>query len=395
MPKLLNVLLVGRSKASLQNLCKQFAARDDCVVHVRVINNGHIDPLHQLKTDPDIVFVRLSEQHWRQELDALEQRSSSGGPEIVIVGEPDNGTAMRLAMRAGARDYLSDPADDADLDETMKRISRDLHGSRTEQAVISAFINTGGGAGGSFLACNVAHIMAAVSNLRVTLIDLDLTFGNLVQYFDLETRRDLREALEEVDHLDSVALDAYTVKHQSGLRILSALEGQAQLFADAPSDGFYSLLDLLSAQCDQIILDLPRQIDALSAVALERAEHIILVVQQSLSHIRSASRLLNILRMELGVPEERVIVVVNRFQKSAAVTLVDIEQTLKRKKLIAIPNDYQNVIESINAGIPMYEHAKSSGITAALMSLETALGGYSQDVTKGRFARTVANILGT
>ena len=395
MPKLLSVLLVGRSKASLQNLCKQFAARNDCVVHVRVINNGHIDPLHQLKTDPDIVFVRLSEQHWRQELDALEQRSSSGGPEIVIVGEPDNPAAIRLAMRAGARDYLSDPADDAELDETMKRISRDLNASQTEHAVISAFINAGGGAGGSFLACNVAHIMAAVSNLRVTLIDLDLAFGNLGQYFDLETQRDLREALEEVDHLDSVALDAYTVKHQSGLRILSALEGQAQLFADVPSDGFYSLLDLLSAQCDQIILDLPRQIDALSAVALERAEHIILVVQQSLSHIRSASRLLNILRMELGVPEERVIVVVNRFQKSAAVTQVDIEQTLKHKKLIAIPNDYKNVIDSINAGIPMYEHAKGSGITAALMSLETALGGYSQDVTKGRFARTVANILGT
>ena len=74
---------------------------------------------------------------------------------------------------------------------------------------------------------------------------------------------------------------------------------------------------------------------------------------------------------------------------------VDVEETLKRKKLIVIPNDYQNVIDSINAGIPMYEHSKGSGITGALMSLETTLGGYSQDVTKGRFARTVAGILGT
>ncbi len=393
MPKMLNVLLVGRSKASLQNLCEQFAERTDCVVHVRVINNGHIDPLHQLKTDPDIVFVRLSEQHWRQELDALEQRSSSGSPELVIVGDPNNGTLVRQAMRAGARDYLGEPVDGAELNETMKRITRDLYGSRGEQAAISAFINAGGGAGGSFLACNVAHIMATVSNLRVTLIDLDLMFGNLVQYFDLETQRDLREALEEADHLDSIALDTYTVKHQSGLRILSALEGQTHLFADTSSDGFYSLLDLLSAQCDRIIVDLPRQIDVLSAVALEKAEHIILVIQQSLIHVRSASRLLNILRLELGIPDERVIVVVNRFQKSAAVTQVDVEQTLKRKELIVIPNDYQNVIDSINAGIPMYEHSKGSGITAALMSLETTLGGYSQDVTKGRFARTVASIL--
>ena len=395
MPKMLSVLLVGRSKASLQNLSKQFNERTDCVVEVRAINNGHIDPLHQLKTDPDIVFVRLSEQHWRQELDALEQRSSSGGPEIVIVGEPNNGTAIRQAMRAGARDYLSDPLDDAELDETMKRITRDLYGSRSAQAAISAFINAGGGAGGSFLACNVAHIMAAASNLRVTLIDLDLMFGNVAQYFDLETKRDLRQALEEVDHLDSIALDAYTVKHRSGLRILSAVDGSSGLFTDAPSDGFYSLLELLSGQCDQIIVDLPRHIDVLSAVALEKAEHIILVIQQSLSHVRSASRLLNILRLELGIPEERVIVVVNRFQKSAAVTQVDVEQTLNRKELIVIPNDYQNVIDSINAGIPMYEHSKGSRIATALMLLETRLGGYSQDVTQGRFARTVASILGT
>ncbi len=395
MPKMLSVLLVGRSKASLQNLSKQFNERTDCVVEVRAINNGHIDPLHQLKTDPDIVFVRLSEQHWEQELDALEQRSSSGGPEIVIVGEPNNGTAIRQAMRAGARDYLSDPLDDAELDETMKRITRDLYGSRSAQAAISAFINAGGGAGGSFLACNVAHIMAAASNLRVTLIDLDLMFGNVAQYFDLETKRDLRQALEEVDHLDSIALDAYTVKHRSGLRILSAVDGSSGLFTDAPSDGFYSLLELLSGQCDQIIVDLPRHIDVLSAVALEKAEHIILVIQQSLSHVRSASRLLNVLRLELGIPEERVIVVVNRFQKSAAVTKIDVEQTLNRKELIVIPNDYQNVIDSINAGIPMYEHSKGSRIATALMLLETRLGGYSQDVTQGRFARTVASILGT
>jgi pilus assembly protein CpaE len=392
---MLSVLLVGRSKASLQNLSKQFNERTDCVVEVRAINNGHIDPLHQLKTDPDIVFVRLSKQHWRQELDALEQRSSSEGPEIVIVGEPNNGTAIRQAMRAGAKDYLSYPVDDAELDETMKRITRDLYGSRSAQAAISAFINGGGGAGGSFLACNVAHIMAAASNLRVTLIDLDLMFGNVAQYFDLETKRDLRQALEEVDHLDSIALDAYTVKHRSGLRILSAVDGSTGLFTDAPSDGLYSLLELLSGQCDQIIVDLPRHIDVLSAVALEKAENIILVIQQSLSHVRSASRLLNILRLELGIPEERIIVVVNRFQKSAAVTQVDVEQTLNRKELIVIPNDYQNVIDSINAGIPMYEHSKGSRIATALMSLETRLGGYSQDVTQGRFARTVASILGT
>lgn len=395
MPNMLNVLVVGRTKSSLQSLCEQLEARTDCSVGMRVITNGHIDPLHQLKTDPDIVFVRLSEQHWAQELDAMGQRSSGGGPAIIIVGKTDNGTAMRQAMRIGARDYLSDPPDDAELNETMQRIARELYDSRSEQAVTSAFINAGGGAGGSFLASNVAHIMASVSNLRVTLIDLDLTFGNSVQYFDLETRRDLREALEEADHLDSIALDAYMVKHHSGLQILSAIEGHTQLFAEAPSDGFDTLLDVLSAQCDHIVMDVPRQIDALSAVALERAEHIIVVIQQSLSHVRNASCLLNIFKSELGIPDERIIVVVNRFQTSAAVTAVDVEETLKCKKIILIPNDYRNVIDTINAGVPIYERHGASGITDALMLLETELGGHSQKVAKSRFARTIASILRT
>lgn len=395
MPNMLNVLVVGRTKSSLQSLCEQLEARTDCSVRMRIITNGHIDPLHQLKTDPDIVFLRLSEQHWAQELDALGQRSSGGGPAIIIVGKTDNGTAMRQAMRIGARDYLSDPPDDAELNETMQRIARELYGSRSKQAVTSAFINAGGGAGGSFLASNVAHIMASVSNLRVTLIDLDLTFGNSVQYFNLETRRDLREALEEADHLDSIALDAYMVKHHSGLQILSAIEDHTQLFAEASSDGFDSLLDVLSAQCDHIVMDVPRQIDALSAVALERAEHIIVVIQQSLSHVRNASCLLNILKLELGIPDERIIVVVNRFQASAAVTAVDVEETLNRKKIILIPNDYRNVIDTINAGVPIYERHGATGITDALMLLETELGGHSQKVAKSRFARTVASILRT
>ena len=89
-----------------------------------------------------------------------------------------------------------------------------------------------------------------------------------------------------------------------------------------------ALLDLARTSYDWTVVDLPRHIDHLTGVTLEKADRIYLVLQQSVGHLKDAARLWRILRDDLGVQAGRIEVVVNRYEKSAPVSTRDIVEAL-------------------------------------------------------------------
>jgi pilus assembly protein CpaE len=103
----------------------------------------------------------------------------------------------------------------------------------------------------------------------------------------------------------------------------------------------------------------------------------VLVVQQSLPHIQDATRLRQLMRDQLGVPTERVVIVVNRYSKGGEIQLNDIEKALPGSAVMTVPNQYKTVSESINLGVPMYEHAPKSTVTRALIELQSRVIGLS------------------
>jgi MinD-like ATPase involved in chromosome partitioning or flagellar assembly len=60
-----------------------------------------------------------------------------------------------------------------------------------------------------------------------------------------------------------------------------------------------------------------------------------------------------------------------------------------------LPNQYRDVSESINVGVPMLDHRRGSPVTKALMQLEARLaGGSRDDVPRGAISRVFANLIG-
>jgi len=118
----------------------------------------------------------------------------------------------------------------------------------------------------------------------------------------------------------------------------------------------------------------------------------VLVVQQTLSHMRDAARMLQLFSAH-GVRKECVLVVVNRCEKDAAIDLNDIKRALHGAEVVVVPSDYKLVAESINLGVPMYEHARTSAVTKALVALETELGGSSAKTEKGFIGKALSNLL--
>jgi pilus assembly protein CpaE len=130
-----------------------------------------------------------------------------------------------------------------------------------------------------------------------------------------------------------------------------------------------------------VVIDLPNHIDALSAAALERADTVVVVLQQTVPSLHNAVRMFDLLTRGLGVPLTHIEVVVNRYRKNAAVEIPDVRQALQGKEPTCVPNDYAAVTESIDMGVPIYDGARRSATTKALLKLEHALGGHVASVS--------------
>lgn len=281
-----------------------------------------------------------------------------------------------MAIHAGAKDFISPPLTTTELIESIRRLRAEM-GSLNKKGGLISVINAKGGCGATFIASNVAHMMSAISKLNVVLLDLDLQFGTLCHYLNMEPQRGLMEAIQHIEDMDEVALHAYLLKHESGLKILETNPQGVSLAEDIPDKKLRTLVDLLLSCHDEVIVDLPRQIDMLTSTVLERSDKIMVVLQQDITAIRDATRLIKILRSELGISDEKIQVVVNRYSKNSSITLADIEKALKTKDVQLIPNDFINAHECVDAGIPLYEHNKKAPSTRAIMALETSLGGRS------------------
>jgi pilus assembly protein CpaE len=357
----------------------------DLAIETHVIDSRQRDPLHGVAALPDLLLLRVGASSVHS-LEALAAYPPAERPPLIVIGDVNHPGCMRAAMRAGARDFLMEPVAREELLASITRIAAEHKPARTNgHCRTTAFINAKGGSGATFLACNIAHLFAGVSNMQTALLDLDLQFGALPRYLDIQPKRSLLEALDVADDLDGTAIDAYLTKHESGLAVLAGLRDTAMLQQELMTDRFEAVLALLAGNFEQLVIDVPRHIEPFGAIALERADQIVLVMQQSVPSLHDAARMYDVLTRNLAIHGERISIVVNRYHRAASVELGDIEQSFGDKTLICIPNDFRAVTESINIGVPIYQYARRSSVTKALMRLEKQLGGKAADVAKSFF----------
>lgn len=388
----LNTLLVSRHKEVLDRL-EQILRAADFAPRRQLNSNGHVDPLHGVDALPDLVVLHLSHL-WREELEALAARPPERRPALIIVGSAIDMNVMRLAMQAGARDLLPIPLVNADLLEAIRRTHDERRRpTQSKSGAISVFMNAKGGCGATLLACNVAHVLAAESKKRTALLDLDLQFGAAPLYLDLYPKRGIAQALNNLTGLDEVALEGYFTKHASGLNVLSHGADEPVEPYEMSASALNQLLDVTLHSHEHIVVDLPRRVDNTTTAVMQRAHQIVLVLQQSVTAVRDATRLMQWLRTDVGASKSQVCVVVNRYEKNAPVSIEDVEKALACEEPLLVPNDFKSVSECINSGTALLDYARNATITRAVMTLETRLGGTSAQARSGLIARTFSNLL--
>ena len=388
----LHLLISSRDTEALQHLHGICRRAPGMHVNTRLVSNGHTDPLYGLDHKPDFLLLRVSHL-WREELAALLQHPIQDRPPLLVCGPLDEREGIRLAMQAGARDFLPEPVAAEELLAALGRMLMETRSSSGATGKLVAVMNAKGGSGATLLACNLAHQLSAKGG-RTLLLDLDLQFGSVAHYLDVQPSHSHVEVLQQIEEMDSVALRGFCSHFSPSLHVLGGRENELCLPQDVHIENLEALLQLARSTYDWVVVDLPRQIDHLTGITLEQADRVYIVVQQSLSHLKDASRLARILRDELGVRGENLQVVVNRYNKAAPVTLRDIATALRCNELQQVPNDFAVVSQSQNTGVPLDLHAPRAPITLAMQALSKDLLGQQVGAEPGVFKRAFSRFFG-
>ena len=333
---------------------------------------------------PDLV---LAETSGPEDMVALEMLASAH-PEIdyVLVSADLEPQVLLRMMRAGVREVLPAPAPDQAVAAAVQRLMRKRSAAAAmpaddrKQGQVLSFISCKGGSGATFLAANLAHILAAGGERRVALIDQNLQFGDAALYVSSEPQTShVAEVARNIARLDRELLMSAMLKAAPGLWVLAAPEDPA-LAAEVQPEHVQSILRLARETFDFVVIDVGRSLSAVTLQALDASDHVYAVLQLTLPFIRDGKRLRDVFR-SLDYPTRKIHWVVNRHEKDSQLTLADLRQTLGVQDLIVMPNQYQAVAASVNQGTPVDRIAPNSAITRALREFAAQL---APEPPKGR-----------
>lgn len=327
------------------------------------------------QTQPDIALVALDQDHEKAIRLVSQLRQSCPTCSILAVSSSSDGGLILRAMRAGAREFLTQPVRIDDLVGALERIASERFGpgeSRSRGSLVVAVAGASGGVGSTSVAVNVGCALAKDPTRSVALVDLDLSLGDADVFLDTIPDYTLLDVAQNVTRLDFTLLKRSLTKHSSGLFLLPR-PIQLQDSAFITRDDLQRVIGLLKATFTHVVLDLSKSFSAVDLLTLEMADRILLVIQLDLPTLRNVVRLMAWLNEMEGMTD-KVKIVVNRVGlDSGQISLKKAQETIGREIFWQIPNDYRTMVECRNNGVPLVDQAPKAKITQSILGLAAAL----------------------
>lgn len=354
-----------------------FAGASQNSPHKILTINGNIQqvPVVAEQEHPDLLLLEGSADE-TDELQILE-RVTARFPGLGVIMLCSNQSPERLmqAMRVGVREALPSLPTREILLDAVDRFQQRIKqaSSPVNQGKVLAFIPCKGGSGATFLASNLAYTLAAEENKRVALIDFNLQLGDASLFLsDSNPTSSIADVTRQIHRLDGAFLASSMMQVLPNLGVLAAPDEPEKATEILP-EHVAPLIQVAMRNYDFVILDIGRRMDAVSIQALDKADMIFPVIQQTLPFIRDAKRLIDVFH-SLGYGEDKLRLIINRYDKKSEITLEDIKNTLRIPIFKSIPNNYSVVEESVNHGVPVVKIARRSPVAKMLLEIGAELG---------------------
>ena len=333
---------------------------------------------------PDVCLVDFDED--RRSAAVLAERIHTGLPGVAIfaVSSQAHPDAILEAMRCGCSEYLTKPLNRDQLVNAMVRIgSRRREKLDQARAQLLAFMGAKGGVGVTALASQMGALLASSFSRNTLLVDLHPDFGDAALYLKLtKARYHFFELTENIDRLDADFLQAFLIKHSSGLDLIPAPEGSLVSREGLPAGTLSRTLDFLRARYEFVLADLPPSLNAENLAVIQDCDALYLITVAEVAAVRNVVRQLEYLS-QVGIPREKVRVVLNRHHKKNVITDAQIERVIEQKIFWRVPNQYPQVVKTIHEGDPIAQ-LSSSEVTRSLKEWAESIGKKAGTETKKR-----------
>ncbi len=313
---------------------------------------------------------------------------------MIAISHQTDPQAILAPMRVGCEQFVCEPIDPADLASAVSRVAgKRLLSQPTSRCL--CITGASGGAGTTSIACNLAMEIGQITKRDCALLDLDLQFGDVAVNFDCDARYTLFDLASAGADLDEDVLSSAINSLSCNVAILSRPEQIDQQEMITP-DTIHRVVELLLSTYENVVIDLPRDMNPCTMAAVAHADVVFLVCQLLVPSVRNAKRYHDALQ-NMGVPDERLEFIINRTDgRNSRLGIEDIEETIKKPVYACIPNDYQFVARSIDFGRPIASLDKDNAVRTAIRKMahkvltDTSTEPAGKGKRRGFFGRLLA-----
>ncbi|MGD9854132.1 MAG: CpaE family protein [Planctomycetaceae bacterium] len=328
------------------------------------------------QTQPEIALVAIDSDPDKALLLLAQVSQQLPRCALLVVSNSQEGSLILQAMRNGAREFLNYPIQLDDFMAALDRIQQSINksgregGSRTSQVITIA--GAGGGVGCTALAINLACVLAQNPKNSVAVMDLDLALGDADVWLDIIPDYTILDVAENITRLDYSLLKRSLTMHDCGAFLLPRPVQMVGEDVVSP-ESLKRVVTLLKATFTHLVIDISKSYTALDLAAMELSDHVLLVSQLDLPCLRNVVRLIQFLEDHEGL-KEKLKIVVNRIGlEDAQISLSKALETIGREVFWQVPNDYANMVESRNNGIPLIVEAPKAKVTRSMEQLAEAI----------------------
>ncbi|MDG2382019.1 MAG: cellulose synthase operon protein YhjQ/BcsQ [Pirellulaceae bacterium] len=373
MGKVLRLAIVDPDDTSRESLKKLLLSMDSVWLEAECSRYEYFTDVVD-QSNPDVGVVTIDEDPDKA-IRLIESLRTSTSCSVVVISSSNDGALILQAMRAGAKEFLTQPLSVGELIAAFDRISDQHAGTgdaKTNGCLCLSVAGGSGGVGSTSLTVNLGCALAADEANSVALVDLDMSLGDADVFLDTIPDYTIADVAQNVSRMDFALLKKSMTKHSSGLYLLPR-PVQLQDASIVNPEDFRRVLGLLKASFTHVLLDLSKAYSALDMAALEESSVVLLVTQLDLPCLRNVVRLMVSFDEVEGL-KEKTRIVVNRVGLDAGqIGLKKAQETIGRDIFWQIPNDYRTMVEMRNNGVPLLQQFPKAAITQAISSLSRVL----------------------
>lgn len=283
---------------------------------------------------------------------------------LLAVGTANDAKLVLRVLHQGVDEYIDQDDLEAELEASLVRlrVKRDARGSNGR---IIGLLAASGGSGSSTLAANLAVLLAR-RHAQSALVDLTAAADQAV-LLDLKPTHTLADLCRNVNRMDRNMFQQSLVLHSSGVYLLAGPPAFDDIALVTPQ-GVRQVLALARAVFPYVVLDLDRPVRPEQLAAMLQADLLLLVLRLDLVSLHNARRTLDYLK-KVGVAEDRIQGVANRYGQPKELPSRKVEQALGVTILHYVPNDPARMNLATNKGVPVVLERPRAGVSRSLVKL--------------------------